>query len=264
MIAEAASELAASIQTRSVERVTNAMLEAERLNSVEAPVSPVLMQQAQDRLQHLVQMEQATQALLQGIQGHVHLHNLGHQLHQLENKLATATDLDADPEVLSQGRQHIQQLTAMSDSQASLEAAIAGRISQQLSEALAQCQRLEALTSDLERRAAARKVALEEMDAAAAELRGLLDSDDSHAVRHSLQRAREADVDPELIAQGEETKHRISHLKHELRKQLLHLTDNATPADRDALQRAIDESRRLHAASHRRIEAAERRLATLR
>lgn len=251
MRAESATELQAAVLTRDVERLTEAVLQVERLNSVGSSV----LREGQDRLEHLLLMEHATQGLLQAIQGH--------HLRHLEAQLASATALDADPEVLSQGRQRVAHLAAMRDSVVALEAAIAGRDSHHLTEALAEAQRLEAADHHLETRAHTRLSMLQVIDQATAELQALFDSDDSSAVRHALTRAREVGVDPEIIEQGEVTKHRISRLKHDLRSTLLDLTENATHHDRHELRRVIDECSRLHAASHRRLDAAERRFASI-
>lgn len=247
---EASTELAAAVAGREVQRVSEAIIQADRLNAVDSSV----MNHARDRLQHLVLMESARNELLSGIQDD--------DLEDLEPKLATAVSLDVDPAVLQQGRDRIAHLEAMRDSVIALEAAIAQRDTQMLKDALAEAQRLEAADSDITSRARARIAALEELDRVTERCRSLFDSDDSSAVRHALADAREIGVDQEVIDELERTKHRISRLKHDLRSALIENTETGT--DRAELQRLIDECRRLHAASHRRIEAAERRLASLR
>jgi len=247
---EAATELAAAVAGREVQRVSEAIIQADRLNAVDSSV----MDQARDRLQHLVLMESARNELLSGIQDD--------DLEDLQPKLATAVSMDVDPAVLQQGRDRIAHLEAMRDSVIALEAAIAQRDTQMLKDALAECQRLEAADSDITSRARARIAALEELDRVTELCRSLFDSDDSSAVRHALADAREIGVDQEVIDELERTKHRISRLKHDLRSALIDFTETGT--DRAEGQRLIDECRRLHAASHRRIEAAERRLASLR
>lgn len=250
MRTEAANELAASVSTRDVQRVSEAILQAERLTAVDSSV----LSGARDRLHHLVLMAEARQSLLQGIRGH--------DLVGLEHQLARATDLDVEPEILSQGQQRVLRLEAMRDSVIALETAIAGRDSRRLRDTLAEAQRLEAAPDDLNSRAQARLSTLEEMDEAANELRAMFSSDDSTAVRRALDKAREVGVDQDLIDEGERTQRRISRLKHDLRSALLEATESGT--DRNELQRLIDECSRLFAASHRRLEAAERRLASLR
>lgn len=251
MRVEAANELALAVLTRDVERVTEAVLQVERLNAVEAPV----LTAGQDRLEHLLLMEHATQGLLQAIQGD-HLRHIEHQL-------ASATALDADPAVLAQGRERVAHLVAKADARTDLEAAIAGRDSQRLIAALAEAELLGATDHHLESRAATRLTMLQEVDQAEAELRAVLSSDDSSAVRHALSRARAVGVDEVVIELGEDRKHWISRLKHELRGTLLDLTENGGTEDRAELRRVIDECDRLHAASHRRLEAGERRLAAI-
>ena len=149
--AEAATELQAALLTRDVQRLTEAVLQVERLNAVDSSV----LREGQDRLEHL---EHATQGLLQAIQGH-------HPCH-LEAQLASATALDVDPEVLSQGRQRVAHHSAMRDSVTALEAAIAGRDSHHLTEALAEAQRLEAADHSLETRAHTRLSMLQVIDQA--------------------------------------------------------------------------------------------------
>lgn len=249
MRSEATTELAAAVRTRDVERVTEALLQVERLNAAEAPV----LREGHDRLEHLVLMENASEQLRQAIQGH--------HLHRIQSKLATATALDADPGLLSRGQDRVAQLTAMAESVAVLEVAIAGTDTPRLIEALSLASELGAVSDHLESRATTRLTMLVEVDEAANQLRAVFTSDDSSAVRHALARARELGVDQHLIDEGERTKRRISQLKHDLRSTLLDLTENGTNAHE--LQRLINECSRLHAASHRRIEAAERRLASL-
>lgn len=247
---EAASELATSVLTRDVQRVSEAILQVERLNAVDSSV----LGEAHDRLHQLVLMDEARVQLLQSM--------LGHNLHELDRRIEHAIALDVDPEVLSQGRQRAVQLVAMSDSVTVLEAAMAGRDVHLLREALAEAVRLEATTGSLDRRASFRLSQLEAMDEATNELRALFSSDDSSAVRHALRHARELHCDQDVINEGERTRHRISRMKSDLRSDLLEATENGT--DPDELQRLIDECTRLRAASHRRVVAAERRLATLR
>jgi len=252
MRVEAANELALAVLTRNVERVTEAVLQVERLNSVELQVQ---LTAGQDRLEHLLLMEHATQGLLQAIQGD--------HLRHIERQLASATALDADPAVLAQGRARVAHLVAQADARSELEAAIAGRDSQRLIAALAEAELLEASDHHLESRASTRLTMLQEIDEAEAQLRAVLSSDDSSAVRHALQRARAVGVDEVVIELGEDRKHWISRLKHDLRGTLLDLTENARTEDRAELRRVIDECDRLHAASHRRLEAGERRLAAI-
>ena len=187
--AEAATELQAALLTRDVQRLTEAVLQVERLNAVDSSV----LREGQDRLEHFLLTEHATQGFLQAIQGH-------HPCH-LEAQLAFAIALDVDPEVLSQGRQRVAHHSAMRDSVTALEAAIAGRDSHHLTEALAEAQRLEAADHSLETRAHTRLSMLHVIDQATAELQALFDSDDSSAVRHALTRAREVGVDSEIIEQ---------------------------------------------------------------
>ena len=175
--------------TRDVQRLTEAVLQVERLNAVDSSV----LREGQDRLEHLLLTEHATQGFLQAIQGH-------HPCH-LEAQLAFAIALDVDPEVLSQGRQRVAHLSARRDSVTAIEAAIAGRDSHHLTEALAEAQRLEAADHSLQARAHIRLSMLQVIDQDTAELQALFDSDDSSAVRHALTRAREVGVDPEIIEQ---------------------------------------------------------------
>lgn len=250
MRSEAASELAAASRTRDVQRMAEAILEVERLNAVEHQV----LVDAHDRLHTIVLIQEAREQLLQAIQHH--------NQHHLERKLAHAVELDVEEEVLSQGRQRVRQLVAISEARSALEAAIAGRDYNLLTAALAEAQRLEATTHDSESRANTRLTMLEEINDAENALRALFNSDDSQAVRHALRHARELHCNQDVIDEGEQTRHRISRMKHDLRRDLLEATENGT--DRHELQRLINECQRLHAASHRRIEAAEQRLATLR
>jgi len=250
MRSAAATELAAAVATRDVQRLSQAILQADRLNAVDSSV----MTQARDRLELLVLMASAREELMEGIQGD--------DLEELQYQLATATELNVAPEILTQGQQRVAHLEAMRDSVIALEAAVAGRNSQILRDALAEAQRLEASSDELSSRAQGRLSVLEEIDEATNELRALFTSDDSSLVRHALARAEEVGVDQDVIDEGERTKRGISQLKHDLRSALLEATESGT--DRAELRRLIDECSRLHAASNRRIEAGERRLASLR
>jgi len=246
----AANELAAAVATREVQRVSQAIIQAERLNAVDSTV----MHQARDRLEHLVLMADARQQLVDGIQGD--------DLEELSQQLATATQLDVDPAILSQGQQRVRHLEEKRDSVIALEAAISGQDSQILSDALAVAERLEAATGDLIDRAEARLSVLEQIDAATDELRAMFTTDDAAALRQALERARAVGVDQEVIEEGQRAKRRIDQLRHDLRTALLEATEHGT--DRAELQRLIDECRRLQAASTRRIQAAERKVASLR
>lgn len=250
LMTDAASELTASVATRNATRVAIAWKDAERLMAVDSSV----LQQAQRRHQHLLRMAAATKQLWQAIDGE--------DLELVEVTLASATDLDAAPDVLASGRQRVADLAEIRDARLVLEAALVGRDSHRLEEALAEALRLGAASSGLENRADVRLDFLHQIDDAANELIALLNTDDESSLRHALTRAREIGVDEAILAQGDEARHRVSRLRHDVRKHMVDLTETGNNVDE--LQAAVDEARRLHAASSRRIEAAERRIVELR
>lgn len=250
LMTEAANELSTAVTTRDALRVRAAMEAAERLSAVDDQT----LRQAQYRIQHLLQMTAATNALLLAIEGD--------DLQNVEVMLSSATNLDVAPDVLALGHQRVAALEAIRDAVLALESAIADRDTQALEKALANARNLDATSEDLENRAAVRLDRLREIDQAANELIALLNTDDASALRHALDGAREIGVDDAILAQGEEARHRISRLRHDVRKRLIELTETGT--DAAELEAQIAETRRLHAASSRRIEAAESRLASLR
>jgi len=249
LMTEAANELTTAMTTRNAPRVRAAMEAAERLSAVEDQT----LRQAQYRVQHLLQMTAATNALLQAIEGD--------DLQNVEVMLSSATNLDAEPDVLILGHKRVAELEAVRDAWLALEAAIAGRDTQALEKALTNARTLGAMSDDIENRAAARADLLREIDQASNELTAVLDTDDAHILQLALNSAREIGVDAAILAQGEEARQRITRLRHGVRLRLLELTENGT--DAAELEAHIAETTRLRAASPRRLEAAEMRLASL-
>lgn len=250
LMTDAANELTTAVTTRDVPRLRAAMEAAERLSAADDQT----MRQAQYRVQHLLQMTAATNALLQAIEGD--------DLQNVEVLLSSATNLDASPDILAMGHKRVLELEAHRDSSLALEGAIHDSDSQALEKALTRARGLNATTEDQENRAAVRLEHLREVDQAANELIALFESDDSQALMLALARAREIGVAEDILEQGEQARHRIARIRHDVRKRLIELTESGT--DADELEAQIAETNRLHAASPRRIEAAENKLATLR
>lgn len=250
MMGVAEEELRAAITTRDLSRVQTALHEARRLNVA----NQALQDDAEGRLAHLAQAKTAQNELLPTLSGV--------NLVLVQAMLDRAREFDADPEVLRAAENRISEIQQMmADAANVLARAVEGRDQQALQAAMSEAARLQAVSPEVTNQARARLAVIEEIDAATDQLRGLLATDDSSLLRHSLSRAREVGVDESVIALGEEARHRISRLKHDLRSRLVDLSDSGT--DADELQRVVDECRRLHAASHRRLDTAEARIAML-
>jgi len=250
LMTDAANELQTAVTTRDAPRLRAAMEAAERLSAVDDQT----LRQAQYRVQHLLQMTAATNALLQAIEGE--------DLQNVEVLLSSATNLDAAPDVLALGHKRVLELEAIRDSGLALEGAIHDSDTQALEKALERARGLNATTLDQENRAAVRLEHLRAVDEAGNAVLALLHEDDDHLLLQALARAREIGVDEAILAQGEETRRNIARLRHDVRKRLIELTETGTdPAE---LEAQIAETRRLHAASPRRLDAAETKLASLR
>jgi len=250
LMTDAANELQTAVTTRDAPRLRAAMEAAERLSAVDDQT----LRQARYRVHHLLQMTAATNALLQAIEGD--------DLQNVEVLLSSATNLDSAPDVLALGHKRVLELEAFRDSGLALEGAIHDSDTQALEKALERARALNSTTQDQENRAAVRLDHLREVDQAANAVIALYDTDDDHFLLQALARAREIGVDEAIIARGEEARRGIARLRHDVRKRLVDLTESGT--DAAELEAQIAETRRLHAASPRRLEAAENKLASLR
>lgn len=251
MMAEAEAELEAAMATRDVTRLDKARQNADRLVAVDASV----LQEADDRIVHLHTMDAATEELLPAIAADA--------LHDLENKLAVARELDAYPDSLAQGDARVAELAQQNlDAEAALVAATADNNIPVLEAAIHEAERLNGGTIaesnihagkvrlfDLNRRGEAR----EELEAAMADV-------NLEVLVSKLARADDLGVNADLLAQA---RARVRELTQMMADSVVALTEAIEGNDEVLLQANLDEARRLFAASPELVRSATVRLGEL-
>lgn len=195
----------------------------------------------------------------------------------LRAKLARALDLglqESAPEVVARAEERIVDIQEMQAEAAEvLAAAVAAehdgtdKATVVLVAAMAEIERLhcvrdfEAVTQETVDAAQARLERFQELDAASQRLVAVYESEDMHEIITALANARTVGVVQDAIDKAEEQAARVRILMRDARQLMIDLTEGT---DADALQAALDEVNRLRAASPRRIQAAEDRVAALR
>jgi hypothetical protein len=201
----------------------------------------------------------------------------GVDLVDLRAKLARALDLglqESAPEVVARAEERIAEIQEMmAEATEVLAAAVAAehdgtdKATVVLVAALAEIERLhcvrdwEAVTQETVDAAQARLERFRELDAASQRLQAVYQSEDMHEIITALANARTVGVVQDAIDKAEEQAARVRILMRDARQLMIDLTEGD---DADALQAALDEVNRLRAASPRRIQAAEERVAALR
>jgi len=262
MMAASVDALQAAILTRDSAVIRVDRREANRLFAADQ----VLNDSADARLAHLLIAEGAQHELLPTL--------AGVDLALVEAKLANARTLDADPVVLAQAEQRIVEIHALMQNATSVLAATVAaehdgtpKASTELQAAMDEANRLNCvrdwapLTQEIMDEAEARHTQLLDIDDATAQLVRSYDVDDMHEIIISLQRARAVGVVQGAIDKGETNADRVRIVMRDARQLMVDLTEGD---DADALQAALDEVLRLRAASPRRIEAAQEKVAQLR
>jgi len=262
MMAASVDALQAAILTRDSAVIRVDRREANRLFAADQ----VLNDSADARLAHLLIAEGAQHELLPTL--------AGVDLALVEAKLANARTLDADPVVLAQAEQRIVEIHALMQNATSVLAATVAaehdgtpKASTELQAAMDEANRLNCvrdwapLTQEIMDEAEARHTQLLDIDDATAQLVRSYDTDDMHEIIVSLQRARAVGVVQGAIDKGETNADRVRIVMRDARQLMVDLTEGD---DADALQAALDEVLRLRAASPRRIEAAQEKVAQLR
>lgn len=201
----------------------------------------------------------------------------GVDLVELRAKLARALDLglqESAPAVVTRAENRITEIQAMqADAALALEAAVAAphdgtnKATVVLVAAMAEIERLhcvrdwEPVTQETVDAAQARLERLRELDQASQQLVAVYESEDMHQIIVALNHAREVGVVQDAIDKAEEQADRVRILMRDARQLMIDLTEGNDAA---ALQAALDEVLRLRAASPRRIQTAQDRLAALR
>jgi len=188
--------------------------------------------------------------------------------------LQNARTLDANPEALALAEARIVEIQAlMANATHVLAAAVAAehdgslKVSFELKRAIDEVNRLhcvrdwEPITQETMDEAQARYTQLLDIDNATEELTGVLDSEDMHLIIVALQRARTVGVVQGAIDKAEDQASVVRILMRDARQLMVDLTEED---DADALQAALDEVLRLRAASPRRIQSAQEKIALLR
>jgi len=262
MMAAAVHTLEESMLTRDSTLIRSNLEEANRLFAADG----ALQARTAARLEHLASAESAEHQLLPTL--------AGVDLALVQNKLANARSLDADPSVIAQAEQRIVEIQAlMAEATGVLATAVATehdgttKASSELEAALAEIARLHCVrdwapvTQAIVDEAQARLNHLHEVDAATARVVSIHNSDDMHAIITGLSWGRSHGVVQSVIDRGEEQAARVRILMRDARQLMIDRTEGNDAA---ALQAALEEVRRLNAASPRRIRMAEERLAALR
>jgi len=262
MMAASVDELQAAILTRDSAQIRTNQREANRLFAADQ----ALNDGADTRLAHL--------AIAEGAQAELTPTLAGVDLALVQAQLSNARRLDADPEILARAEQRIVEIQALMENATHvLAAAVAAehdgttKASTELQAAMDEANRLHCirdwppLTQEIIDAALARHVQLLEIDDATAQLVAIYDTEDMHDIIVALNRARATGVVQGAIDKGEEAASRVRVLMQHARSLMIELTEGD---DADALQAALDEVLRIRAASPRRIEAAQERVAALR
>lgn len=233
MIAVAAAELADAVTTRDAARLQDAKQNAERLVAVDASV----IQEAQDRLEHLTSMDAATQELLPTIAALA--------LHELENKLAAARELDAYPDILAQGDARVAELIQRNlDAESALVAATADNNIPVLEAAIVEAERLNGGTIALSniQMGKIRLFDLNRRGEARAELETAVADVNMEVLVSKLARADDLGVDAGVLATA---RARVSELAQMMEDSVDALTQAIAGNDEAVLQANLDEAQRL-------------------
>jgi hypothetical protein len=251
MIAVAATELATAVTSRDAARLLLATAEAERLVAVDSSV----IQEARDRLTHLNLMDAATQTLLPAI--------AALNLHDLQEKLGAARQLDAYPDILSQGDARVTELTQRNlDAEAALIAATDDNNIPVLEAAIVEAESLHGGTIDifLIQAGKIRLFDLNRRGEARAELETAVADVNLEVLVSKLARAEDLGVDATVIAQAQA---RIEELTQMMAASVLALQQAIAGNDEVVLQANLAEAQRLFAATAELIDGAHVRLAEL-
>ena len=262
MMDASVNELQASILTRDSTLIGSNLRESNRLFAADQDLND----SADARLAHL--------AISEGAEGELIPVLAGVDLALVRSKLANARTLDANPEALALAEARIVGIQAlMANATHVLAAAVAAehdgsvKASTELRMAIDEVNRLhcvrdwEPITQETMDEAQARYTQLLDIDNATEELTGVLDSEDMHLIIVALQRARTVGVVQSAIDKGEDQASVVRILMRDARQLMVDLTEED---DADALQAALDEVLRLRAASPRRIQSAQEKIALLR
>jgi len=262
MMAAARDTLVESIRSRDSTLIRSNLEEANRLFAADS----ALQARTAARLQHLATAESAENQLLPTL--------AGVDLSLIRDKLAIARSSDADPSVVTQAAERISEIRRMMRRATSaLATAVAAdhdgttKASSELQEAMAEIARLHCVrdwapvTQATVDEAQARLDHLRDVDEATARVVAIHDSEDMHAIITGLAWGRSHGVVQSVIDRGEAQAARLRIMMRDARQLMIDRTEGN---DANALQAALDEVRRLNAASPRRIRLAEERLATLR
>jgi len=263
MMTASVSTLRQSILTRESEVIRTNLHEAQRLFAAD----DFLTASANDRLAHLAIAEGSQHELIPTLSGV--------DLALVQSKLENARTLDADPQVLSRAEDRIVEIQVlMANATGVLAAAVVAehdgthKASEELQAAMDEVNRLNCVrdwapvTQQTVDEAQARLERLQNTNEATDDLVAIYDSEDMHQIILAMARARSSGVVPGAIAKGEEAASRLRIQMRDTRQLMVDLT--ADGDDADALQAALDEVQRLRAASPRRIQAAQDKIAQLR
>jgi len=251
LMAAATEELEAAMLTRDAARITEAENDAQRLHAIDSSAA----QQAEDRLEHLTLMEEATEELRPAIEGL--------SLHNLQTKLASARGLDAYPDVLSQGDARAAELTQMNTE--ALEALVggtAGHDAAALLAAIATAETLDTASDHPDAMAAAntRLEALGRKDLARARLEAAIETVDLEDVQEKLVWAEDVGVDAAVLDRARQRVSEIAQMRVDARVALESAIDGM---DLTVLEDAFSEAQRLSAADDALTGRANGRLDVL-
>jgi hypothetical protein len=251
LMAAAVTELDAAMLTRNAARISDARSNSLRLHAIDDSTS----HSVDARLVHLTTMERATEELRPAIEGL--------SLRNLQAKLQRAQELDAYPDVLSQGEARVAELTQMNaDALQALTDATAGHHASRLLHAIEQAQTLDTSTNHPEAMAAARTRldALGRKDVARAMLEEAVGTVNLEDIQEKLDNAADLGVDATVLDTARQRISEITQMRVDARSAL----ESAIAGNElMVLDDALAEAQRLSVADGDITDRANERLAVL-
>jgi len=235
MMSDAVEELTAAMSTRDAARIADARNNAQRLHATNSMV----VQQAQDRLAHLVMVEAATSEL-RSVMDDL-------SLHTLQRKLTRARELDSYPDVLSQGDTRVAELMHMNaEALNAVMAQTGGHDAAALMAAIAHAETLDTAGDHPDAMAAAntRLEALARKDVARARLQAAIQTVNLEELQVKLDTASDLGVDAAVLEQARQRISEIAQMRVDAR---VDLERKIGGDDLEVLRAALAEAERLSA-----------------
>jgi len=251
MMAKAKDALESAINGHDEVKIASAKAEAEKLNAADA----ALLGKAEERLAELKLKEVAKAELLTAMEGS--------SLKSLQKKYARAADLGVDAQTLKAAKkQEAAILKSMDEAKQELEKQITGKSSVHLVSALYEAQQLKAVDAETEKRAKQRLKELKKLDKAAQAVIEASQTENMGDMIRAMQTAKKLGVEKHVLDQGEAGMTVLRNLMHNAKVQLNALV--AHGRDKEAIEVALVEAKRLNAVSKQHVQVAEAKIVELR